>query len=180
MPARHGRARPAAGGEDPGRLVLARLAKVHTPEEFRPHRPTSCSRDRSPAGAEIPAHAIRLARGRAQRASRCSCANHRMAPGHWQIVSTRPTAPRARAVPHLRARSGAARADRHRGAGGAADRRGSTGRRQGEDHGFIVMEVNTKPQPRARIEDQVGKDEIWTRLLKWFSSDSSSRGRSRN
>jgi glutathione synthase/RimK-type ligase-like ATP-grasp enzyme len=34
--------------------------------------------------------------------------------------------------------------------------------------GFIVMEVNDNPNLEHGIEDQVGKDEIWTRLLKWF------------
>jgi len=36
------------------------------------------------------------------------------------------------------------------------------------DRGFIVMEVNDSPNLEHGIEDQVGKDEIWTRLLKWF------------
>src|SRR3981189_2771148 len=36
------------------------------------------------------------------------------------------------------------------------------------DHGFIVMEVNDNPNLEHGIEDQVGKDEIWVRLLKWF------------
>ncbi|HMJ31525.1 MAG TPA: RimK family alpha-L-glutamate ligase, partial [Xanthobacteraceae bacterium] len=36
------------------------------------------------------------------------------------------------------------------------------------DHGFIVMEVNDNPNLEHGIEDQVGKDEIWIRLLKWF------------
>ena len=35
-------------------------------------------------------------------------------------------------------------------------------------NGFIVMEVNDNPNLEHGIEDQVGKDEIWTRLLKWF------------
>jgi glutathione synthase/RimK-type ligase-like ATP-grasp enzyme len=34
--------------------------------------------------------------------------------------------------------------------------------------GFIVMEVNDNPNLEHGIEDQVGKDEIWVRLLKWF------------
>src|SRR5712691_8687940 len=37
------------------------------------------------------------------------------------------------------------------------------------DHGFIVMEVNDNPNLEHGIEDQVGKDEIWTRLLRWFT-----------
>ena len=36
------------------------------------------------------------------------------------------------------------------------------------DHGFVVMEVNDNPNLEHGIEDQVGKDEIWTRLLRWF------------
>jgi len=36
------------------------------------------------------------------------------------------------------------------------------------DHGFVVMEVNDNPNLEHGIEDAVGKDEIWMRLLKWF------------
>jgi glutathione synthase/RimK-type ligase-like ATP-grasp enzyme len=36
------------------------------------------------------------------------------------------------------------------------------------DTGFIVMEVNDNPNLEHGIEDQVGKDEIWTKLLRWF------------
>ena len=36
------------------------------------------------------------------------------------------------------------------------------------DYGFIVMEVNDNPNLEHGIEDQVGKDEIWMRVLKWF------------
>jgi hypothetical protein len=34
------------------------------------------------------------------------------------------------------------------------------------DNGFIVMEVNGNPNIEHGIEDQVGKDEIWTKVLK--------------
>jgi glutathione synthase/RimK-type ligase-like ATP-grasp enzyme len=34
--------------------------------------------------------------------------------------------------------------------------------------GFIVMEVNDNPNLEHGIEDQVGKDEVWIRVLKWF------------
>ena len=34
--------------------------------------------------------------------------------------------------------------------------------------GIVVMEVNDNPNLEHGIEDAVGKDEIWTRLLKWF------------
>jgi glutathione synthase/RimK-type ligase-like ATP-grasp enzyme len=36
------------------------------------------------------------------------------------------------------------------------------------DSGFIVMEVNDNPNLEHGIEDQVGKDEIWMKVLKWF------------
>jgi glutathione synthase/RimK-type ligase-like ATP-grasp enzyme len=36
------------------------------------------------------------------------------------------------------------------------------------DQGFVVMEVNDNPNLEHGIEDAVGKDEIWIRLLKWF------------
>ena len=36
------------------------------------------------------------------------------------------------------------------------------------DHGFVVMEVNDNPNLEHGIEDAVGKDEVWMRLLKWF------------
>jgi glutathione synthase/RimK-type ligase-like ATP-grasp enzyme len=35
-------------------------------------------------------------------------------------------------------------------------------------HGIVVMEVNDNPNLEHGIEDTVGKDEIWIRLLKWF------------
>src|SRR5258705_12712490 len=34
------------------------------------------------------------------------------------------------------------------------------------DAGFIVMEVNDNPNLEHGIEDQVGKDEVWTQVLK--------------
>jgi len=36
------------------------------------------------------------------------------------------------------------------------------------DQGFVVMEVNDNPNLEHGIEDQVGRDEIWTKLLRWF------------
>jgi hypothetical protein len=33
------------------------------------------------------------------------------------------------------------------------------------DRGFVVMEVNDNPNLDHGVEDQVGKDEIWTRLM---------------
>jgi glutathione synthase/RimK-type ligase-like ATP-grasp enzyme len=37
------------------------------------------------------------------------------------------------------------------------------------DSGFVVMEVNDNPNLEHGIEDTVGKDEIWIKLLKWFT-----------
>jgi glutathione synthase/RimK-type ligase-like ATP-grasp enzyme len=36
------------------------------------------------------------------------------------------------------------------------------------DDGFVMMEVNDNPNLEHGIEDAVGKDEVWTRLLRWF------------
>ena len=36
------------------------------------------------------------------------------------------------------------------------------------DNGIVVMEVNDNPNLEHGIEDVVGKDEIWMRLLRWF------------
>ena len=36
------------------------------------------------------------------------------------------------------------------------------------DHGIVVMEVNDNPNLDHGVEDSVGKDEIWIKLLKWF------------
>jgi glutathione synthase/RimK-type ligase-like ATP-grasp enzyme len=36
------------------------------------------------------------------------------------------------------------------------------------DNGVFVMEVNDNPNLDHGVEDAVGKDEIWTKLLRWF------------
>ena len=36
------------------------------------------------------------------------------------------------------------------------------------DHGIVVMEVNDNPNLEHGIEDTVGKDAIWIKLLNWF------------
>jgi glutathione synthase/RimK-type ligase-like ATP-grasp enzyme len=36
------------------------------------------------------------------------------------------------------------------------------------DSGIVVMEVNDNPNLEHGIEDAVGKDEIWIKILKWF------------
>ena len=36
------------------------------------------------------------------------------------------------------------------------------------ENGFIVMEVNDNPNLDHGIEDVVGKDEVWMRVLRWF------------
>ncbi len=95
---------------------------------------------------------------------------YRMARGHWQIVKHRPdgsareggfrTFELDQAPPALI--DIAVRAARPIGEGFYGVDIKQT------DHGFIVMEVNDNPNLEHGIEDQVGKDEIWIRLLKWF------------
>jgi glutathione synthase/RimK-type ligase-like ATP-grasp enzyme len=36
------------------------------------------------------------------------------------------------------------------------------------ENGIVVMEVNDNPNLEHGIEDAVGKDEVWTRLLRWY------------
>ena len=95
---------------------------------------------------------------------------YRMARGHWQVVKYRPDGSSHeggftafavdKAPPDLI--DIAMRAARPIGHGFyGVDIKES-------DRGFIVMEVNDNPSLEHGIEDQVGKDEIWMRLLKWF------------
>src|SRR6516165_4939213 len=95
---------------------------------------------------------------------------YRMARGHWQVVKYRPDGSSHeggftafavdKAPPDLI--DIAMRAARPIGDGFyGVDIKES-------DRGFIVMEVNDNPSLEHGIEDQVGKDEIWMRLLKWF------------
>src|SRR4029077_11679852 len=95
---------------------------------------------------------------------------YRMARGHWQIVKHRPdgsareggfrTFDLDKAPPQLI--DIAVRAARPIGDGFYGVDIKET------DYGFIVMEVNDNPNLEHGIEDQVGKDEIWVRVLKWF------------
>jgi glutathione synthase/RimK-type ligase-like ATP-grasp enzyme len=41
--------------------------------------------------------------------------------------------------------------------------------KQTTDHGIVVMEVNDNPNLDHGVEDAVGKDEVWVKLLKWFT-----------
>jgi len=95
---------------------------------------------------------------------------YRMARGHWQIVKHRPDGS---------AREGGFRTfDLDKAPAQLVDIAVRAVGPIGEgfygvdiketDHGFIVMEVNDNPNLEHGIEDQVGKDEIWIRLLKWF------------
>jgi glutathione synthase/RimK-type ligase-like ATP-grasp enzyme len=95
---------------------------------------------------------------------------YRMARGHWQIVKHRPdgstreggfrTFEIEHAPPELI--DIASRAVRPIGDGFYGVDIKQT------DSGFIVMEVNDNPNLEHGIEDAVGKDEVWTKLLKWF------------
>jgi glutathione synthase/RimK-type ligase-like ATP-grasp enzyme len=95
---------------------------------------------------------------------------YRMARGHWQIVKYRadgsPLEGGFRAFDLDQAPSDvidiALRAARPIGKGFyGVDLKQS-------DAGIVVMEVNDNPNLEHGIEDTVGKDEIWMRLLKWF------------
>jgi glutathione synthase/RimK-type ligase-like ATP-grasp enzyme len=95
---------------------------------------------------------------------------YRMARGHWQVVKYRPDGSsheggfRAfgldQAPPEVM--DIALRAARPIGDGFYGVDLKET------DHGIVVMEVNDNPSLEHGIEDSVGKDEIWTRVLRWF------------
>ena len=95
---------------------------------------------------------------------------YRMARGHWQIVKHRPDGS---------SREGGFRTfELDQAPRNLIDIAVRAARPIGEgfygvdvketDTGFIVMEVNDNPNLEHGIEDQVGKDEVWTRVLKWF------------
>ena len=95
---------------------------------------------------------------------------YRMARGHWQIVKHRPDGS---------SREGGFRTfDLDKAPQQLIDIAVRAARPIGDgfygvdiketDYGFIVMEVNDNPNLEHGIEDQVGKDEIWVRVLKWF------------
>jgi glutathione synthase/RimK-type ligase-like ATP-grasp enzyme len=95
---------------------------------------------------------------------------YRMARGHWQTVKYRPDGP---------PREGGFRAfDLDQAPREVIDVAVRAARPIGDglygvdlkqtDHGIVVMEVNDNPNLEHGIEDVVGKDEIWVRLLKWF------------
>ena len=164
-----GRARPAAGGEDSGWLVLARRSSGDTPEEFRRVADELFEEtDLLLAQKFLPTEfdwRVGVLAGEP-----LFVCQYRMARGHWQIVKHRPdgssreggfrTFDLDQAPPNLI--DVAVRAARPIGAGFYGVNIKET------DHGFIVMEVNDNPNLDHGVEDQIGKDEIWTRVLKWF------------
>jgi glutathione synthase/RimK-type ligase-like ATP-grasp enzyme len=95
---------------------------------------------------------------------------YRMARGHWQIVKHRPdgsareggfrTFDLDQAPPDVI--DIAVRAAKPIGAGLYGVDIKQT------DSGIVVMEVNDNPNLEHGVEDSVGKDEIWMRILKWF------------
>jgi glutathione synthase/RimK-type ligase-like ATP-grasp enzyme len=93
-----------------------------------------------------------------------------MARGHWQIVKHRPDGSASeggyRTFALDRAPSEvidvAVRAAKPIGDGlYGVDLKQTAG-------GVVVMEVNDNPNLEHGIEDAVGKDEVWTKVLKWF------------
>src|ERR1700724_4366287 len=95
---------------------------------------------------------------------------YRMARGHWQVVKYRPDG-----SPH----EGGFRAfDLAQAPHEVMDIAMRAARPIGDgfygvdlkqtDNGIVVMEVNDNPNLEHGIEDVVGKDEIWMRLLRWF------------
>ena len=130
-----------------------------------PHRRRAVRGDRPPAGAEVPADRVRLARRRARRRAAVRLP---VPHGARPLADRQAPARRLRArgrLSHLRSRPGAAaRSSTSRCARRSPIGDGFYGVDIKEtDDGFIVMEVNDNPNLEHGIEDQVGKDEIWIR-----------------
>jgi glutathione synthase/RimK-type ligase-like ATP-grasp enzyme len=96
---------------------------------------------------------------------------YRMARGHWQIVKHRPDGSSS---------EGGFRAfDLDQAPAEVIDIAVRAAKPIGEgfygvdlkqtDSGIVVMEVNDNPNLEHGVEDTVGKDEVWIRLLKWFT-----------
>jgi glutathione synthase/RimK-type ligase-like ATP-grasp enzyme len=94
---------------------------------------------------------------------------YQMARGHWQIIKHGPngareggskTLPIAEAPP--RVIDAALKAARAIGPGLYGVDIKET------DGAIVVIEVNDNPNLEHGVEDQVGKDEVWTRILNWF------------
>jgi len=95
---------------------------------------------------------------------------YRMARGHWQIVKHRPDGS---------SHEGGSRAfELDQAPAEVIDLATRAAKPIGDgfygvdikqtDEGFVVMEVNDNPSLEHGIEDAVGKDEVWIKLLKWF------------
>jgi glutathione synthase/RimK-type ligase-like ATP-grasp enzyme len=92
-----------------------------------------------------------------------------MAPGHWQIIKHGPDGAREGATRALAIDAAppevvdaALRAARAIGEGlYGVDVKQSA-------EGLAVIEVNDNPNIDHGLEDGVGKDEVWTRILQWF------------
>ena len=94
---------------------------------------------------------------------------YRMARGHWQIVKHGPDGAREGGFKTF----GLDQAPREiietavRAAKPIGDGFYGVDLKQ-TDNGIVVMEVNDNPNLEHGIEDSVGKDEVWIKLLKWF------------
>ena len=164
-----GRAGPAAGGEDPRRLVLARRAQGVERRRSSSASPTSCSRR--------PTSCWRRSSCRPSSTGGSACSSgeplfvcqYRMARGHWQIVKHGPNGTREGGFRTF----GLDQAPREiidiavRAAKPIGDGFYGVDLKQ-TDGGIVVMEVNDNPNLEHGIEDSVGKDEVWIKLLKWF------------
>jgi glutathione synthase/RimK-type ligase-like ATP-grasp enzyme len=95
---------------------------------------------------------------------------YRMARGHWQVVKYRPDGS---------SREGGFRAfDIDQAPREVIDVAVRAARPIGDgfygvdlkqtDQGIVVMEVNDNPNVEHGIEDVVGKDDVWIRILRWF------------
>jgi glutathione synthase/RimK-type ligase-like ATP-grasp enzyme len=94
---------------------------------------------------------------------------YQMARGHWQIIKHGPNGAREGGSKTLPIRDApplvieaALKAARAIGPGLYGVDIKET------DGAIVVIEVNDNPNLEHGVEDQIGKDEVWTRILNWF------------
>ena len=95
---------------------------------------------------------------------------YQMARGHWQIIKHGPDGAREGGFRTMAISDAPPAGDRRRAARRAA--RSATGSMASTSRNrrdaLAVIEVNDNPNLEHGVEDQVGKDEVWSRILQWF------------
>jgi glutathione synthase/RimK-type ligase-like ATP-grasp enzyme len=94
---------------------------------------------------------------------------YRMARGHWQIIKHGPNGARQGGYHTVAVADAPTQVIEAALSAARAIGEGLYGVDVKESaEGLVVMEVNDNPNIEHGVEDQVGKDEIWSRIFRWF------------